>query len=223
MALIVVPQHSPEDLAYWRRMEREDAIWARSKTLAVRVQTAMDAIMDFARAGKCYVAVSWGKDSTVVAHLVYVLRETRGLTLPLVWNKCENVHPWTAMVRDQFLDRFWGEDKYFEVELHRNGMSLDQWFEAGIRAIAETLGTSRWIGGVRAEESSARARRISRGLAVGQSCCPLGEWSARDVWAYIYRHDLPVHPVYACTRGGALDRDRIRVAGLLDEEVVYGG
>ena len=45
----------------------------------------------------------------------------------------------------------------------------------------------------------------------GLSCQPNGHWSARDVFAYLNAHDLPVHPAYAMTFGGALDRGRLRV------------
>ena len=27
-------------------------------------------------------------------------------------------------------------------------------------------------------------------------CCPLGRWSAKDVWAYIFSRGLPYHPMY---------------------------
>lgn len=151
-------------------------------------------------------------------HLAWVLREEHGIRLPLVWNCCENIHPWTVMVRDAFLDGWWGEEDYYEVHLDRKpGETLGDWFERGIHAAQEVMGTRRWIGGIRAEESSPRARRIQRGLTLGDSCFPLGKWSSGDVFAYLSIHDLPIHPVYACTRGGSLDRGRLRVAGLLTE------
>ena len=46
------------------------------------------------------------------------------------------------------------------------------------------------------------------------TCAPIGWWTARDVFAYLHLHGLPVHPAYAMTRGGLWPRDRIRVASL---------
>lgn len=52
--------------------------------------------------------------------------------------------------------------------------------------------------------------RARRGLS--STCWPIMWWSARDVYGYLARHDLPVHPSYAMTRGGLEDRDQLRVS-----------
>lgn len=214
MGLIRVPQQRPEDLAAWECLERDDAVWARTPTFHERCAEALVEIERFARAGPCYAAISWGKDSTVLAHLLWTLREERNLPIPLVWNRNEHIHPWTGLVRDEFLDRWWGEEDYWEVEhVRMGGETLDQWYWRGWRAVVRQFGP-RWIGGLRAEESSIRARRIDLGLSLERSCQPLGRWVAGDIFAYLYAFDLPVHPVYACSCGGSLDRGRLRVAGL---------
>lgn len=43
---------------------------------------------------------------------------------------------------------------------------------------------------------------------------PILHWPTWAVFAYLYDHDLPVHPSYAMTMGGRLDRERLRVDGL---------
>jgi phosphoadenosine phosphosulfate reductase len=43
------------------------------------------------------------------------------------------------------------------------------------------------------------------------TCWPIGRWSAKDVYGWLKVNDLPVHPAYACTSGGFLDRDWLRV------------
>lgn len=56
------------------------------------------------------------------------------------------------------------------------------------------------------------------GVATSRTCRPIGWWSSADVWAYLARHDLPVHPAYAMTLGGRLERDRIRVHSIGGED-----
>lgn len=43
------------------------------------------------------------------------------------------------------------------------------------------------------------------------SCRPIGNWIAGDVFAYLHKNQLPVHPAYAMTYGGARDRASLRV------------
>jgi phosphoadenosine phosphosulfate reductase len=52
------------------------------------------------------------------------------------------------------------------------------------------------------------------GVSSEQTCAPIGWWKAEDVFAYLYKYKLPVHPAYAMTQGGQWDRKRIRVASL---------
>ena len=49
------------------------------------------------------------------------------------------------------------------------------------------------------------------GTASAATCRPIGWWTGADVFAYLARHDLPIHPAYACTMASAYDRDRVRV------------
>lgn len=44
------------------------------------------------------------------------------------------------------------------------------------------------------------------------ACRPIGRWTAVDVFAYLRRHDLPVHPAYAMSCGGHYDRRWLRVS-----------
>lgn len=50
-----------------------------------------------------------------------------------------------------------------------------------------------------------------RGTTTQNTCRPIGRWTAVEVFAYLARHDLPVHPAYALTYGGQLDRRWLRV------------
>jgi len=71
------------------------------------------------------------------------------------------------------------------------------------------------VSGVRGEESGVRKLRMRRwGTSSERTCAPIGWWCGGDVFAYLHQHDLPVHPAYAMSFGGTLDRNRIRVASL---------
>lgn len=50
------------------------------------------------------------------------------------------------------------------------------------------------------------------GEAGPAACRPIGRWTAIDVYAYLHRHDLPIHPAYAMSFGGQLDRRWLRVS-----------
>src|SRR5690606_35561412 len=48
-------------------------------------------------------------------------------------------------------------------------------------------------------------------------------WGDAELWAYLKLHDLPIHPAYAMTMGGTLDRSRIRVHSFGGEDGAING
>ena len=186
---------------------------------------------EFAAAGPFYVSVSWGKDSVAAAHVALtVVPDAR-----LVWVRAADWEmPECEEVRDAFLAAHPGA-RYEEVEVVlRNPKRGEPGHEAHHLdahaehqdALKEAM-AGRYVSGVRAEES--RIRRMSvghRGLVTAGTCRPLGRWDATDVFAYLYGAGLPVHPAYAMTVGGALDRRWIRVhplcSGPVARSAVYG-
>lgn len=222
MPLIDSPRLTEQDRAAWSRLERYDQALAQSPVLEKKTQQAQQVIRDFAASGPCYVSTSWGKDSTVVAHLA----ATSGVRLPLVWvrvKKWEN--PDCLPVRDAFLSQYGHLVDYEEIEVEATAR---RWWEDGAElapasqrtsrggfTIAEARHGGRHISGVRAEES--RVRRIAQarwGDASKNACRPIGTWAATDVFAYLHKHNLPVHPAYAMSYGGRLDRRWLRVSSL---------
>lgn len=214
MPLIVCDRHSPADLAAWERAERLDRVRAVARSWPAREARAMQEIERFFEAGPGYVGTSWGKDSVVVAHLAR--RVDPGL--PLVWvRRGGGENPHCASVRDAFLDAHPGgydEVQIGDARLSRCGAYMDFVDEQAGYTEAGRRHGARYVSGVRAEESGARKLRVARGLTLGRTCAPIGRWSGDDVFAYLHRHSLPAHPAYAMTRGGLLDRQRIRVAWL---------
>jgi phosphoadenosine phosphosulfate reductase len=69
-----------------------------------------------------------------------------------------------------------------------------------VAALEEALaGVDAWITGIRREQAPTRAnaqhveRDEKRGI---WKFNPLAEWSNKDVWNYISKHDLPYHPLH---------------------------
>lgn len=220
MPLIQSPRHSKADLIAWEEVSRYDRLLARG--LAHKTMQARQAVRDFANKGPCYVSTSWGKDSTALAHIV----ATSGCHLPLVWvrvKKWEN--PDCLLVRDEFLRRFGDCVDYEEIEVEATAM---RWWDEGAETessskrtsrggfkIAEEAHGGRHISGIRAEESRVRTIAQKRwGAASSKACRPLGWWKATDVFAYLDKYDLPIHPAYAMSYGGRIDRRWLRVSSL---------
>lgn len=216
--LIRVPEHTERDLAIWAIRERTDEINAQRTKFRVRAREAVMAIRSFADAGPCYAGVSWGKDSVVLASLVVQLAREGGPVVPLVWVRVEpRCNPHCALVRDAFLGSV-AAHPYTEIEEwcedRDGGWYAEGTLERGFARAAATHG-DRYVSGVRGEESGQRTARMrAHGVSTARTCAPIGWWSGDDVFAWLYERELPVHPAYAMSWGGRLDRDRIRVATL---------
>jgi phosphoadenosine phosphosulfate reductase len=71
--------------------------------------------------------------------------------------------------------------------------------EAKVDALERALtGIDAWITGIRREQASTRAgaakvEQDKRGL---WKFNPLADWSEKDLWTYIFKHDLPYHPLH---------------------------
>ncbi len=64
------------------------------------------------------------------------------------------------------------------------------------RALNE-LGAETWISGIRRSQSRSRANTDILQRRDGRwKLHPLADWSDRDVWNYLQRHDLPYHPLW---------------------------
>lgn len=218
MTLIASPRHRPDDLERWEQLEEVDRVNGRRLAASGREGKACAEVLAFAQAGRCYASVSWGKDSTVLAHLVWRIAQ-EGTSIPLVHFKQEWwANPDCDLVRDAFLAAHPGlqydeiimrYDYSREVHEHRSLYLEDAYREAA------KLHGWRYITGLRGDESRARRLRMKgHGLSTPKTCAPIGWWNASQVYAYLAHHQLPVHPAYACSLGGLLDRDQLRVDGL---------
>ena len=206
---------TPEDMRVWCKHEAVDAMNVRRMPLDKMSDNATQEMLAFIGAGPGYAGVSWGKDSMVMAHLIATLGRD-GVRYPLVWIKVEGrENPFCIAVRDAFLQRFGNDVDYHEIEAkaadHAEGQRTSS---QGFKMAADQFG-ARHISGVRAEESRVRRIRTIRwGLSSLNTCAPIAWWKAEHVFAYLHKHDLPVHPAYAMSMGGAWDRKWLRVASI---------
>lgn len=213
--LIDSPRITAADRRVWSALWRLDAVGARSQALARLEAKALKSIEAFLGDGKAYAGVSWGKDSVVLAHLLQrfaggvVLWSVRGE--PLTPHECDSV-------RDEFLAEHhaipYSEEVVWcrkdEVGWHATGT-----LEQGFAQVRRSSGTERYLSGVRSSESASRKRCMMRfGTATERTSRPLGHWTGADVFAYLRKYDLPTHPNYAMSMGGAIPRERLRVAWL---------
>jgi phosphoadenosine phosphosulfate reductase len=217
--LILSKRLTKRDLETWRLAEDRDRVHCQRAAFKRRVKQARDALVAFtASAARAYIGVNWGKDSVVVAHLAVWLKREKRRTLPLVWLRSEpGYNPDCLAVRDEFR-RMFPEMPYDEIATPRR-KDADGWhstgtMEAGFEEATRRYGL-RHVSGVRSEEGTARALRMYRwGESTEHTCAPIGWWTSKDVFAYLYVNGLPVHPAYAMTQGGLWERDRLRVASI---------
>ena len=213
--LIASKRHSQPDLLVWGKLERFDAILSGSVALQSRIDRAVVDLLKFVDRvrGKGYIGVSWGKDSVVAAHLAL----KAGVVMPLVWIRVEPIkNPDCVLVRDAFLADH--PCIYEEIEVwcshDDQGWHATGTLEAGLGMAAKKYGANH-ISGVRMEESNIRKLRGLRwGTTTAHTCAPLSRWTGQDIFAYLYKFGLPVHPAYACSFGGMIDRIRLRVSSL---------
>jgi phosphoadenosine phosphosulfate reductase len=221
VALIDSPRLTDADRAVWERLEHYDDALSRDPALNRKAAKARAVIEQFAAGGGCYAGFSGGKDSVVVWDLLATSAVAE--RVPVVYVRIAGwANPDVDAVRDAMLARY-PDTRYEEITAEPTPGTRDA--EGDVSSGARTLSGGfaeaarrfgdRHISGVRAEESGTRRVTMGRnGLASAGSCRPIGWWSMVEVFAWLHRRDLPVHPAYAMSMGGALDRRRLRVASL---------
>ncbi|EMO53899.1 phosphoadenosine phosphosulfate reductase family protein [Leptospira noguchii] len=203
--LISCDRHTPQDLEFWNEYVEIDKLHTIPKW---KIDQAIESIQEFSNQ-PFYVSVSWGKDSIVALHLVLSLNLN-----PTVLHMTRGVadNPYTYMVRDQFLSRHLCDYKEvlgdYNVDINTNKIN----YKAAWKECCRIAKTTRYVSGIRANESLVRTIRKKKfGLISKNTCAPLSNWTSNDVFAYLIQNDLPVHPNYAMLGGGRWDRDILRV------------
>lgn len=228
---------TPRDMEEWARLNRYDTALGASPALAHKTQQAIHEIQEFTTTHSDAVAsTSWGKDSIVIAHLTRIASpDTPLLWIPTIRSDGTSYEAKaTYTVRDTFLHTFPGpyEERPATARNPKRGdpnYRSDQYDHPDYisQDVLKENNASPYISGVRAEESSIRAQsRKWHGISTNRTCRPIIDWKTTDIFAYIAVHNLPIHPAYAATHGGALDRRWIRVHPLRskapERSAIYG-
>lgn len=215
MPLIESPRFQPGDLDAWRAASARDPVWADTPAYRERVEEAELRLYRWGRDKDFYAGTSWGKDSVALAHMLAQYLPGK----PLVWIREEPTkNPDCLLVRDEFLRRF-PAVRYDEITVHcrideAGNPHATGTLEAGFAEAARRYGANH-ISGVRRYEAAGREKHFrASGGETDRTLAPLIRWTGDDVFAYLAEHDLPVHPVYAMSMGGVIDRSKLRVASL---------
>jgi len=161
-------------------------------------------------------SVSCGKDSTA---LTLVLSEVCGAVMPVPLLSLRDELCWQgeelylrtlalrvgAVLELPRVDLDLSRSLDASTDDQRKGALSGPWFDVATRS----RGGRSLFWGLRADES-----KVRRALLWGRSdlyqitdgswrCAPLMLWSALDVHAMLWRHDVPPHPVYGCIDPGA--------------------
>jgi phosphoadenosine phosphosulfate reductase len=213
--LIKSPRLQTRDLEYWEQLEYEDELYSKVKSLDKKIENSLNSIYTFLEKGSAYAGISWGKDSTVLAHLLAVNK----IDIPFIWIKVVPIfNPDCELVKNAFLAKHsvsYTEKTVILLPDDDGKIHAKKSLETGFKIVEKELGTHRYITGIRGEESGIRKMRQKiHGYASLNTLAPLTYWTVKDVFIYLYKYQVPVHPAYAMTFGGLIDRDHIRVASI---------
>jgi phosphoadenosine phosphosulfate reductase len=219
--LIKSHRHTNADIEMWGEQLEIDIINSNSKEFEYRERRCLENISSFlSRGRKYYACVSWGKDSIVLADMLC----RSGATCPFFYIRNLSREPdGNIQVRDAFLENH--DIDYREIS-YDYGDADDTFFNKNgdpvkwqriLGDLKQRYGVH--VTGIRRDESSKRKRRFDVfGLETKYSFAPFVDFRSTDIFAYLYKHNLPVHPNYAMTGGGRWDKYRIRVAAIGNKE-----
>ena len=208
--LIASSRHRPDDLDVWALRERVDLMQFRTARMGRLIDSARRNLEVFC-AERAYIAISWGKDSVVVADIAARM----GLGLPLYYYaQVPHANPDCELVRDACL-AIWGPRPYLEQRIDATATDEGWWRPKWAERLVDVHAQfgDRYISGIRGQESGVRRIVQARwGAMTERTCRPIMDWREDDVFAYLAGRDLPAHPAYACSYGGMLERRALRVS-----------
>jgi phosphoadenosine phosphosulfate reductase len=160
------------------------------------------------------MACSFQKEESVLVHmLTRACPDARIFTIDTGVLFGETLETWK-----RFEDRFGARIEVADATSPGEPWTIDRCCgEAKVDALERALeGVAAWITGIRREQAATRAHTPKldfderRGI---WKVNPIADWTEKDLWRYIHRHDLPYHPLHdrgyasigcaPCTRPGS--------------------
>jgi 3'-phosphoadenosine 5'-phosphosulfate sulfotransferase (PAPS reductase)/FAD synthetase len=216
------PVLNEEDHIKWSFWRQSCLQWSETRQHKSKVEKAEKYIDKMSGLeSSSYVGWSAGKDSTVVTHLVKVKCGINDVSVMSIKDDLD--FPGECQYIDQLSDRWCIEvdvltpafslQDYLQKsairhdeEIHKSHASLSKKaFYPLIENYRNRTGRIHSFLGLRGGESSGRDYNASRGGVYqkknGQYVCqPIKDWDDMDVYAYLFSHNIPIHPVYKCVR-----------------------
>lgn len=200
-------------IEYWRDMY---LLHAKSRSFQKKVDEALGVIEERVTPNSL---VSWsgGKDSTVLTHLVNSIQPTRSASQidDTDFPNLEKYVSATAEMKDWRVDvitppfsvfDLLKEVDFTECDLVKGNPASDIFYEL-MNGYVKECGIDVQFWGLRNQESKGRFYNwIKRGNfyynnQTGTNVCnPLFNWSAKDVFAYLFKNDIPIFEVYFKTK-----------------------
>jgi phosphoadenosine phosphosulfate reductase len=160
------------------------------------------------------MACSFQKEESVLVHMLMgICPEARVFTIDTGVLFPETLQTWK-----RFEDRLGVQIEVVDARSPDEPWTLQRCCtEAKVDALERALdGVEAWISGIRREQAPTRsaASKLERDERRGiWKVNPLVDWSEKDLWRYIYKHDLPYNPLHdqgyasigcaPCTQPGA--------------------
>jgi phosphoadenosine phosphosulfate reductase len=145
------------------------------------------------------VACSFQKEATVIVDLILAIEpEARIVTLDTgvlfpetyeTWRRVEDHYGIEVeSLRGEWVDGLWARDPDACCGMRK------------VEPLADVLaGCDAWITGLRRDQSELRAGTPKMGWDLRHGLwkyAPLAGWTEKDVWRYIFEHDLPYNPLH---------------------------
>ena len=160
------------------------------------------------------LACSFQKEESVLVHMISsICPEARVFTID-----SGVLFPETLQTWKRFEERFGVAIEVFDASSPGDPWTIERCCsETKVQALERALeGVEAWITGIRREQAGTRADAPKVGHDSRRGIWkfnPLADWTEKDVWRYLHKHDLPYHPLHdqgydsigcqPCTQPGA--------------------
>jgi len=205
-------------------------LWAETERFEQKVAEAKQIIESaLARYNKPYVAFSGGKDSTVMLHLVLQYKPD---VMVFLWDYGKYLLP--RKIFKEILNiadtlkahnlRIETTNAYLLLKDKAHNIKGSVLLEHIIPSLKNIEGYDCVFVGLREEESLKRRRRMhaQKNITCIPEVWPLATWRWLDIWAYIFKHNLPYISIYNLY-GPLVGWDKARFVSFFDHDFDHLG